>query len=342
MRYWLILIIYSLSLPFLRPLADFLNNFISPAGLSLSLFILSFFILFVYLILKKEKRIGVYLSFLGLTAATYLFMKIVKTETPLEKIHIVEYITLCFLSFIALSRIIKKNSLYFWSIACCFLIAVNDEIIQGIIPGRYFDYNDIMLNFKTILIGHLYVFIIFFREKTALQKPQLLLAILLAAGHLNFTANAQPLKKHSRPEFSEAVRISGKTFILEIAAEPKSYSQGLMYRKKIQDNEGMLFIYPEQKVRNFWMANTLLNLDLIFLNKKGEIIALYEMKAEQPQQETESETEYVQRLTIYSSQFPAQFAIEIKAGQIKACDLKVGQIIPLDIARLKNMSMEKQ
>ena len=62
---------------------------------------------------------------------------------------------------------------------------------------------------------------------------------------------------------------------LDIADNEQKRSYGLMNRKDIKPNSGMLFIWKDSQIRNFWMKNTHFNLDLFFLNKQGEIIEIY-------------------------------------------------------------------
>ena len=62
---------------------------------------------------------------------------------------------------------------------------------------------------------------------------------------------------------------------LEIADNEQKRSYGLMNRKDMKPNSGMLFIWKDSQIRNFWMKNTHFNLDLFFLNKQGEIIEIF-------------------------------------------------------------------
>ncbi len=62
---------------------------------------------------------------------------------------------------------------------------------------------------------------------------------------------------------------------LDIADNEQKRSYGLMNRKDIRPNSGMLFIWKDSQIRNFWMKNTHFNLDLFFLNNHGEIIEIY-------------------------------------------------------------------
>tara|TARA_B100002019_G_scaffold130781_1_gene112368 strand:+ start:2696 stop:3163 length:468 start_codon:yes stop_codon:yes gene_type:complete len=62
---------------------------------------------------------------------------------------------------------------------------------------------------------------------------------------------------------------------LEIADNEQKRSYGLMNREDMKSNSGMLFIWKDRQIRNFWMKNTHFNLDLFFLNNQGEIIEIY-------------------------------------------------------------------
>ena len=62
---------------------------------------------------------------------------------------------------------------------------------------------------------------------------------------------------------------------LDIADNELKRSYGLMNRRDMKPNSGMLFIWKDRQIRNFWMKNTHFNLDLFFLNNHGEIIEIY-------------------------------------------------------------------
>jgi len=60
-------------------------------------------------------------------------------------------------------------------------------------------------------------------------------------------------------------------FIVEVASDDASQQQGLMYRKEMDENAGMLFDLHEPKRVSFWMKNTYLSLDIIFVREDGTI-----------------------------------------------------------------------
>jgi len=63
---------------------------------------------------------------------------------------------------------------------------------------------------------------------------------------------------------------------IELAELDTEMMQGLMYRKNMEENEGMLFIYPYSQEMYFWMKNTYIPLDLIFIAEDGKIVDLAE------------------------------------------------------------------
>ena len=89
---------------------------------------------------------------------------------------------------------------------------------------------------------------------------------------------------------------------LNIADNEQKRSYGLMNRKDMKPNSGMLFIWKDSQIRNFWMKNTHFNLDLFFLNKKGEIIEIY--KNAKAFDETN-----------IKSQNKVNFVVELKSGE---------------------------
>ncbi len=140
-----------------------------------------------------------------------------------------------------------------------------------------------------------------------------------------------------QPGPREEVEIGGETFRLELANDDLTRQAGLMHRTNIPDDGGMLFVFPDAQMRSFWMAYCLIDMDLIFLDARGRVTATHRMKALPPRRSDESRFAYEQRVRAadYTSRYPAQFAIELKAGSLDRLKVGVEDLIGLDLARLK-------
>lgn len=139
------------------------------------------------------------------------------------------------------------------------------------------------------------------------------------------------------------VEIAGERFFMELALDEEARTQGMSYRDSFPDAEGydgggMLFVFPEPEVLQFWMYECLIDIDVIFLDAQGTVTAVHRMPAESPRREGESFAEYDRRLPRYSSRVPAQFAIELPAGSIDRLNVQVDQRIDLPLDRLKAMA----
>ena len=88
------------------------------------------------------------------------------------------------------------------------------------------------------------------------------------------------------------------------------------------------------------MKNVRFPLDIAFLDGTGTVVSMHRMAQERPKGETESEEAYYVRLPSYDSGKPAQFALELKSGQLDFLDLQVGTKI--DIGKTELLKLKAQ
>lgn len=101
---------------------------------------------------------------------------------------------------------------------------------------------------------------------------------------------------------------------IEIADDDLQTQRGLMYRRSMRQNRGMLFIFPDSQERSFWMKNTLLSLDIIYLDENKEIVSISENAPPKSEQSIWSEK-------------PAKYVVEVNAGFVSQFQIKVGDRI---------------
>lgn len=110
---------------------------------------------------------------------------------------------------------------------------------------------------------------------------------------------------------------------IEIAQTPERQSRGLMFRQELCEACGMLFVYDEPQILSFWMKNTYIPLDIIFLNSSLQIIDIYR------------DTIPLNDQIIYQSSRPAQYVLEVNAGMSGIYQLSVGDKLQFELLRPK-------
>lgn len=144
-----------------------------------------------------------------------------------------------------------------------------------------------------------------------------LIVVVIINVFLNFDALALVQFKNSKISLIDQ---SGKAKIIlvELAESNEQHEQGLMFRKKLKPNQGMLFVFSNEDIRNFWMKNTLIDLSIGYFNKDKKLIDIQEMK---------SVTSILQvDLPSYPSKLPAQFALEMDSHWFSKNNIKEGSV----------------
>lgn len=135
----------------------------------------------------------------------------------------------------------------------------------------------------------------------------------------------------------ERVKLDGRVFELELAADEPKRERGLSYRESIPEDGGMLFVFPDAQTRGFWMYDCYVPIDIVFLDASGRVTATHHMPTDR-RKEGETEDAYRGRLSRYSSRFAAQFAIELKGGMLEGLSIEEGEVVGLDLERLKALA----
>lgn len=110
-----------------------------------------------------------------------------------------------------------------------------------------------------------------------------------------------------------------KSFAIEIARSEPEREAGLMYRRQMADDHGMLFVFALEHEVNFWMKNTPMPLDLVFVGQDGRIRSI---------KKGESESE-----AIISPGAPVQFVLELKAGTAARDGIAEGDLLRHPVIR---------
>ncbi len=115
---------------------------------------------------------------------------------------------------------------------------------------------------------------------------------------------------------SVVLKVDGVKINVEIARTEEERKTGLMFRHSLEENHGMLFIFPRERLLSFWMKNTYIPLSIAYITEDGIIKEIYEMKPES--------------LKPVHSRFAVKYALELPKGNFRKMNARVGSrvIIP--------------
>lgn len=115
------------------------------------------------------------------------------------------------------------------------------------------------------------------------------------------------------------VTVKQKRFMVEIAADDASRERGLMWRDHMEPDHGMLFVFEHESPQAFWMKNTKIPLDMLFLDHTGKLVGLQERvppcKADP--------------CPVYPSGASALYVLELNGGVAHSLGLKLGDSVEI-------------
>jgi len=140
----------------------------------------------------------------------------------------------------------------------------------------------------------------------------LLLISLLVSG-CSFKKSPLPTAR----ETIKSVCFQTTCLAVEVVTSPLERARGLMFRTKLPLNKGMLFVFPAADYYSFWMKNTLLPLDIIWLDENGKIITIKRDAPPCPADDCPS----------FKPDKPARYVLEINAGMSDKINLATGNYL---------------
>ncbi len=111
--------------------------------------------------------------------------------------------------------------------------------------------------------------------------------------------------------------INNHEIIVEVADTPAKKATGLMFRKNIPDDFGMLFIFDDEQIRSFWMKNCRVHLDIIYLDGAKQVVDIHKNVPPCQQEPCKS----------YVSKKRARYVLELRGGRTDELKLKIGGVV---------------
>ena len=123
------------------------------------------------------------------------------------------------------------------------------------------------------------------------------------------------------PKIEARATIASSTFQLEVADTSEERARGLMGRESLEEDRGIIFVFQSQQTLSFWMKNTLIPLDILFIEENLTVVDVQTMR---PERESSGGS-----LPIHTSAAPALYAIEINEGVAAECGIAPGAPVVL-------------
>jgi uncharacterized membrane protein (UPF0127 family) len=148
---------------------------------------------------------------------------------------------------------------------------------------------------------------------------RLLPSLALAAALLLTACGGSDAANHETPKTVDdrfAIKVGERTVSMQIAALPDEVQKGLMFRKTMGEDEGMLFVFATPQPMGFWMRNTTLPLDIGYFDATGELKEIYPMYP-------------LDERTVPSRSRSIQFCLEMNQGWYARSGVKPGAMLDL-------------
>jgi len=127
-------------------------------------------------------------------------------------------------------------------------------------------------------------------------------------------------------EFTDKVCFQGGCFRVEVVEDEKDLQQGLMKRQSLADTAGMLFIFKTNRRHSFWMKNTVIPLDMIWIDYAREVVHIQEKVL--PCKSDPCPT--------YRSNQKALYVLEINAGAVQKFGIVKGEQVAFHLDQYEN------
>ena len=149
------------------------------------------------------------------------------------------------------------------------------------------------------------------------MKKKTHLIILLVVLGLLIVISLVGFHNNNKKDEVKQVCINEMCFEVEVADDDKERQIGLMNRDFLEEDKGMLFVFPESDIHSFWMKDTLISLDMIWINENGEIVFIKEYATPLSEE-------------IISPNAEALYVLEVNGGSVERKGIEVGEGVEIN------------